>query len=152
MTGTLSHTYVAALRHGLASVPEGATLVGVARRPTGWFSAAVDENHPELGPPADLLDRVHDRREDLQLAGLCEEGAHNAAFEEVDFEGRYREHLESAAADAAVRNLLERLRGGEDLALVCFENTAKKRCHRTILLDHLAERADVTVENGAATG
>lgn len=134
MTGRLADTYVAALQHDLAEIPEGAALVGVVRRPTPWFHAAVDENVPALAPPADLLDAFGDRREALEMRGVCEEEAHNAAWGDLDFEERYREFLESDSdARDAVVALRERLDSGEDLALVCFENTAKKRCHRTIL-------------------
>lgn len=140
MTGGLHDTYVAALQHGLADVPETATLVGVVRRPTPWFHAAVDENRPALAPPPALLDEVEQRRERLAMRGLCAEEAHNAAWEGVDFGSRYREHLRSdEEARATLSDLRERLAGGESLALVCFENTAKKRCHRTALRELLVE-------------
>ena len=138
MAGSLSDTYVAAIQHDLADVPADATLVGVVRKPTPWFHAAVDENVPELGPPASLLDATKDAAEDLQLRGICDEEAHNAAWDVVDFEGRYRTYLaESIEASAAMDRLCERLETGELIALVCYENTAKKRCHRTILRDVL---------------
>ncbi|WP_081661367.1 DUF488 family protein, N3 subclade [Halopiger djelfimassiliensis] len=139
--GTLADTYVAALQHDLADVPDAATLVGVVRKPAPWFHAAVDENRPELGPPADLLESMRDREEDMKLQGLCEEGAHNAAWEQVGFGAAYREHLETAPeARAALEELTARLESGESIALVCFENTAQKRCHRTILRERLADR------------
>ncbi|GAB3665690.1 DUF488 domain-containing protein [Halopiger thermotolerans] len=141
--GVLADTYVAAIQHDLAEVPDDATYVGVVRQPAPWFHAAVDENHPELGPPADLLESMREIEEDMKMQGLCEEGAHNAAWEQVGFEEAYCDHLESSAdAQAAVEELTERLESGESLALVCFENTEKKRCHRTILRDRLAERLD----------
>ncbi|AEN06104.1 hypothetical protein Halar_2450 [halophilic archaeon DL31] len=96
-TGLLEDTYVAALQHGLGDVSE-ATLVGVVRRPTGWFRTTVDENSQTLEPPADLLDEFKQRHEDFKMQGLCDEGAHNAAWDEVGFE---------------------------------------KRCHRTLLKEHL---------------
>ena len=141
MTGRLSDTYVAAIQHDLADVPADASLVGVVRKPTQWFYAAVDENHPELGPPESLLAATKDAAEDLQLRGICEEEAHNAAWDEVGFEGRYRTYLaESAEASVAMDSLCDRLQEGESLALVCYENTAKKRCHRTILSEVLGTR------------
>lgn len=138
--GTVEHTYVAALRHDLADVTPGATLVGVVRRPTGWFHAAVDENVPALGPPEALLEEFQTRVEDLKRQGLCDEGAHNAVWEEVDFEARYRRHLAEDGADA-LGALVDRLDDGEDLVLVCFENTEQKRCHRTALVDRLREES-----------
>jgi uncharacterized protein YeaO (DUF488 family) len=136
--GTLADTYVAALQHDLADLPSGATRIGVVRKPAPWFHAAVDENVPELGPPAELLEGVRTAEDDLKMQGLCEEGAHNAAWDQVDFGERYRTHLEeSPKAQAALEELSGRLADGESLALVCYENTEKKRCHRTILRERL---------------
>ncbi|WP_247001765.1 DUF488 domain-containing protein [Halosolutus gelatinilyticus] len=141
---TLSDTYVAAIQHDRADVPPNVTLVGVVRNPTPWFHAAVDENVPELGPPRSLLDSTKDAEEDLKMQGLCEEGAHNAAWDRVGFDDRYREHLdESSEAQAAIESLADRLESGESIALVCFENTDKKRCHRTILRDRLEGSTDI---------
>jgi len=135
----LKDTYVAALQHDLVDVPSEATLVGVVRRPTGWFQSTVDENYPALGPPDNLLDEFKQRHEDFKMQGMCDEGAHNAAWDEVEFEDRYRSHLTDAAkAREAVEELTNRLRDGEQLVFVCFENTDQKRCHRTLLKEHLA--------------
>ena len=137
--GTIGETYAAALQHDLADVGD-ATLVGVVRRPTGWFRALVAENHPELGPPEALLSEVTERHEALAARGLCDEGAHNAAWEEIRFAARYREYLSnSAEAERVVADLVERVAAGEDIALVCFEGE-NKRCHRHLLREHLRER------------
>ncbi|WP_226479825.1 DUF488 domain-containing protein [Natrinema amylolyticum] len=139
-SGCLTDTYVAAIQHELVDLPADATRIGVVRKPTSWFHGTVDENLPELGPPADLLETFRQREEDMKMQGLCEEGAHNAAWDEVGFEDAYREHLEeSADAQAAIDDLESRLAAGESLALVCFENTEKKRCHRTVLRDVLSD-------------
>ncbi|SIR60755.1 DUF488 family protein, N3 subclade [Natronorubrum thiooxidans] len=139
--GALTDASVTAIQHDLAPGLDDATLIGVVRNPDPWFHAAVDENVPELGPPADLLEAMHAAEADLKMRGLCAEGAHNAAWDQVEFEQRYRECLEhSADTQAAIANLRERLESGESLALVCDENTEKKRCHRTILRARL-ERA-----------
>jgi uncharacterized protein YeaO (DUF488 family) len=142
MPGQLNHTYVAALQHDLAEVPDGATRVGVVRRPTPWFHAAIDENVAAVAPPAELLEAFKDRCEDLEMQGLCAEGAHNAAWDELEFERRYRKYLnDSTLAREALEDLRTRIAGGEDLVLVCYENTEQKRCHRTVLVDELAEAA-----------
>lgn len=128
--GSLDETYHAALQHDLVSLSGDPRLVGVVRRPTNWFRRSVDENHRELGPPADLLDAFRERHEDLRSRGMCDEGAHNAAWEELAFEERYREHLQTTAdAIAAIDDLVFRIRTGDDIVLVCFENE-NKRCHR----------------------
>jgi hypothetical protein len=137
MPGNVSETYAAALQHGLAEVPEGATLVGVVRRPTGWFRALVDENRAELGPPADLLDETKHLHERFAAQGMCDEGAHNAAWEETGFEERYLAYVkETAEARAILDSLRDRLAADEDLVLVCFEGETK-RCHRRLLVDLL---------------
>lgn len=140
-TSSIGDTYVAAIQHDLVDLSTEATLVGVVRRPTGWFRSTVDENHPSLGPPPELLDEFKQRYEDFKLQGMCDEGAHNAAWEELGFDDRYRTYLEETpAARDAVSALVNRLEAGEELTLVCFENTNKKRCHRTILHDYITGR------------
>lgn len=138
MAGTVTETYAAALQHDLVDL-EGATPVGVVRRPPGWFHATVAENHRELGPPDHLLDETKERQDEFQMAGMCETGAHNAAFEETDFAERYRAYLrDDSEAREELESLRERVRAGEDLALVCFEGD-DKACHRHALLEVLRE-------------
>lgn len=139
--GTVGETYAAALQRGLADVDD-ATLVGVARRPTRRLRALVDENHPDLGPPGALLEEIRSRREGLKVRGLCDEGAHNAAWEAARFESRYEDYV--ATADGVEKRLTElatRVREGEDIVLVCFAGE-NKRCHRYLLRDRLRERLD----------
>lgn len=134
-------TYVAALQHDLVEVPEDAALVGVVRRPTPWFWGAVDRNESAVGPPADLLDEVKDLEEEFKMAGICEEEANAAAWDEADFAERYRTFLErNEDAQAALDDFATTVREGTPVYLVCYENTAKKRCHRTILREALEER------------
>ena len=136
MAGSLTETYAAAIRHDLVAL-EDTTPVGVVRRPPGWFHAQVEENHCELGPPGDLLDETKERQADLQGAGMGETAAHNAAFEETDFAERYRTYLgRDPDALAAIEALADRVRAGEDVALVCFE-ADDKACHRHTLLEVL---------------
>jgi len=137
--GTVGETYAAALQHDLVDVGD-ATLVGVVRRPTGWFRGLVEENHPDLGPPEALLSEVNERHESLAARGMCDEGAHNAAWAETDFARRYREYLQgSDEAETAVEGLVGRITNGEDVVLVRFEGE-NTRCHRHLLVDHLRDR------------
>lgn len=136
--GTVSETYHAALAHDLVDF-EGATRVGVVRQPTAWFSGEIDENVPELGPPEELLEEFKGRHEDLKMQGMCDEGAHNAAWEDLRFEEQYRAHLDSAEARTALSRLADRAASGEDLVLVCFE-ADKKRCHRHALVNEVESR------------
>ncbi|MFP8958729.1 DUF488 domain-containing protein [Natrialbaceae archaeon A-CW3] len=137
-TGTLTDTYAAAIQHDLVDLEPDTTLLGVVRQPPPWFHTTVDVNVRALGPPSALLEEAKTADEELKMQGLCAEGAHNAAWEQVDFEARYRTHLEiDADAQDALTRLRERLASGESIALVCFENTNKKRCHRTVLREVL---------------
>ncbi len=141
MTGEVRDTYHAALQHDLVDLPEDARLVGVVRKPTPWFTQ-VDENRPELGPPADLLEETKAKTEDLKMRGMCDEGAHNAAWEETDFDERYREYVESSEeAQAALDDLATRVEGGETVVLICYEGD-DKRCHRRTVREMLAERVE----------
>ena len=136
--GRITETYVAALQHDLVDLDEDTQLVGVVRRPTRWFNPRVDENITALAPPEDLFTDFQDRRDELEAEGHSEEAAHNQAWTDVDYDRRYREHIEAAPeAQAAVNELLDRVESGADIALVCYENTEHKRCHRTVLRGHL---------------
>lgn len=132
-------TYAAALQHDQADAPDEATCVGIVRRPLPWFSGVVDENVAALGPPPELLETFQDRAQAREEVGLDEVVAHNEAWDEVDYEVRYRSHLESDEdARQAVEDLARRLRKGEAIALVCYE-APEKRCHRHLLADALAD-------------
>jgi uncharacterized protein YeaO (DUF488 family) len=136
--GTLYDTYVAALRHDLVALPSDVIKFGVVRRPTRWLHPYVDENVAALGPPDPLLDDFQARHEALQKQEFEDAEAHNRAWIDVNYDERYREHLvEPDAAMAALERLKTALRNGTDIALVCYENTESKRCHRTILRKYL---------------
>ena len=136
--GALDGTYRGAVRRDLASFPD-ATLVGVF---DGADDApAVDEGRSELALPAALHERFERRREALCARGMCEEGAHNAAWEELSVEERYEDHLATAPASDALTALERRLRDGEDLILV-GEPGENSRCHRRLLVDRLRDRLE----------
>ncbi|MFW6448174.1 MAG: DUF488 domain-containing protein [Halobacteriota archaeon] len=136
--GRLLDTYAAAIQHDLVDLPPSAHVLGVVRRPTPWLLAVVDANETALGPPPELLEAIKSRHRELQASGLDDATAHNRAMDEVDYGRRYRAHLEG---DPEATDALERVRDiladGRDVVLVCFENTAEKRCHRTILREYL---------------
>lgn len=137
MAGELFDTYVAALQHDLVNLPEGTTLLGVVRRPTPWFAGTIDENVSTLGPPASLLEETKTVTAEL-AAERSQTRAHNLAWERTAFADRYRSYLETnQEPQSALGDVSARLAAGESIALVCYENTAEKRCHREILRDYL---------------
>ena len=123
MSGAVSETYVAAIQHGLADLDGG-------REP------------PRTRPAVNLLRETKQRAGDLQLQGLCEEGAHNAAWDETNFESRYLDYLaEDEDAQRELDELAGRVADGEHAVLVCFESD-RKRCHRTLLRDRFLNRIE----------
>ncbi|MFB6307903.1 MAG: DUF488 family protein [Haloarculaceae archaeon] len=139
MSGAIRDTYLAAIQHDIVDLSGHERLVGVVRRPTGWFRSAVDENRPELGPPEELLSETKSEHERLKARGICDEEAHNAAWETTDFEERYLAHLETPSARRELDDLAERVADGETVVLVCFEGE-DKRCHRRLLRERLEKR------------
>lgn len=143
MDGSLTDTYVAALQHEIANIPEDSVKIGVVRRATPWFHAQVDRNVPALGPPASLLADVKERHEALADDGMNDAAAHNAAMDAVGYDDRYLEYLaESSDAQAAIDDVRARVTADEDVVLVCYENTDEKRCHRTLLRDRILAGID----------
>ena len=139
---TVHETYAAALQHGRDRLPAGTRLVGVVRRPMGWFHGAVDENVPSLGPPDGLLDDVKGRQEELEAEGLPDRTAIREAWDDVEFAARYGAYLDGDPdAEAAMAGLADRVRAGEDVALVCYE-APDKPCHRHLLRERLLGRLD----------
>jgi uncharacterized protein YeaO (DUF488 family) len=135
-------TYAAALQHDQAEVHGEADLVGIVRRPLPWFSGIVDENVAALGPPPELLETFRDRAQAREDVGLDDVTAHNEAWDEVDYEVRYKSHLESGEdARKALAALARRLEAGGEIALVCYE-APEKACHRHLLADTLADEVD----------
>lgn len=138
-TGQLIDTYAAALQHDLVQLPSGTRRLGVVRQPMPWLHGVIDENIAPLGPPQPLLTDMKSRQERLMARGLDEVVAHNRAMTDVDYDRRYRRHLDrSDAARAAIDRIRSTLSEGTDVALVCFENTEEKRCHRTYLRSRIA--------------
>jgi uncharacterized protein YeaO (DUF488 family) len=139
--GRLRDTYVAAIQHNLVDLSGDERLVGVVRRQMPWFQGQVDENREALAPPAGLLDEFKQRCEELEDEGRSESEAHNQAWNDVGFEDRYHRYLEETpAAQEAVTDLEELLAQGENVVLVCYENTDEKRCHRILLKEAIQQR------------
>ncbi|UIO99303.1 DUF488 domain-containing protein [Halobaculum sp. CBA1158] len=137
-----------ALTRGRADLPEGTRLVGVAPPGASGVRGVVDERRPALAPPAELLADHADAAESFRIDGLCAAGAHNAAWDRVGVDDRYRAYLAGDAdARAAVADLRSALADGDDVALVCVENTDKRRCHRTVLREVVA--GDGAVDDAA---
>jgi len=81
---------------------------------------------------------MRDAEEDMKCRASVRKGLTTPRGDQVGFGEAYREYLETDDdARAALTALDDRLASGESLALICYENTEKKRCHRTILGEFL---------------
>jgi hypothetical protein len=114
----------------------GPEWIGVVRSPPGWFRRRVDALCPELGLSAETRAALDERRRDLRMQGLCEAGAHNAAWAELAVDDRYRARLRSDPATEQVAALASR---AEPLVLATARQPGL-RCHREVLATALDAR------------
>ncbi|SEO35693.1 hypothetical protein SAMN04487948_10240 [Halogranum amylolyticum] len=136
--GSVRDTTLTALRHGLVHRSADEFVVGVVCHPPSALRAVVDECEPALAPPAEVLETFERRCEAFKRGGLCDEGAHNAAWEDVGVDDRYRDLLETdPGASDALDRLRDRLEAGQSLLLVGDEPSENRRSHRTILRERL---------------
>lgn len=126
-------TYYYALRNGKSGVEPDDIVLGVVRSPAYGISKYVDENHPELAPPRKLLRDLKLEATHPDFEDLSDAESHNRALERLDFDRRYREHLRQSERAQARMDQIRQWASEWTVWLVCFENTEKKRCHRTTL-------------------
>ncbi|MFC4549022.1 MULTISPECIES: DUF488 domain-containing protein [Halorussus] len=124
----LRHTYLAAIQHDKVEIPDEAAVFGVCRRPTRWLNAAIDENLPAVAPPDHLLSAAKI---------LTEERGHNEAWDALNFDEVYREHLRSSPDAQQTMDRIREVAESRPVYLVCFENLDDKRCHRVALVEEL---------------
>ena len=133
---------------GLGSVvepDEDDDVLGVVRYPQDFVDRVVDRNVPALAPPEQLLQAF----KAVEGAAEDDENVLNAsavAWENVDFEDRYRSHLAKNGQQQVLENVREHVRDGLDVWLVCWEKDVRY-CHRRLLADVLVDGLDVDVEH-----
>jgi len=133
---------------GLGSVvepDEDDDVLGVVRYPQDFVDRVVDRNVHALAPPEELLQAFK------AVEGAAEDDGDvpvpsRIAWEQVNFEDRYRAHLAKSGQQQVLDNVRERLRDGLDLWLVCWEKDVRY-CHRRLLADVLVDGLDVDVEH-----
>lgn len=116
------------------------TTIAVVRLPrdTG-IEEMCDEWWPALGLPERHLKRYWEYKSGFKTNSAVDD-AEERAYEEARVEHYYRRYVQkSAEAQRAIRMLVERLRDGEDITLVCFEETAQN-CHRSELRQMIESR------------
>jgi uncharacterized protein YeaO (DUF488 family) len=124
----LHDTYQAALQHDNVVPADTAFVLGVVRRTQYGFGGLVDDNWPVLAPPDALLS---------EFKAKADEVGHNEAWKAINFADQYRAYLKNDDPQQAIQNILDRLQDGQDVWLVCYENTDEKRCHRSLLKQEL---------------
>lgn len=148
----LSDTYLGALDRDGADVPPDSRLVGVPAGSSRRLRATADELRPALALPPALLDDHADAAVAFRVDGLCKSGAHNAAWDCVDFAERYRDHL---ATDADARTAIDAVRGGlaagVNVVLVGPDPVRELRSHRTVLRAVIVSAGDEGPERGSET-
>lgn len=131
---------------GLGSVvepDEDDDVLGVVRYPQDFVDRVVDRNVPALAPPEELLQ-----------AFKAVEGAAEAdgdvpvpsriAWEQVNFEDRYRSHLAKSGQQQVLENVRERVRDGLDVS----ERTVRNTLRVMVDLGHLERDDDVNPLQG----
>ncbi len=119
------------LPDGAEPTGDGPVWVGIVRSPPGWFDRRVDVDYPALGLLPETRESLDRRRRELRMQGLCAEGAHNAAWEELSVDERYRRRLSNGVSDE-VREALDSLVRREGVVLAT-DRRPGFRCHRSVL-------------------
>ncbi|WP_380675901.1 hypothetical protein [Salinigranum sp. GCM10025319] len=112
--------------------------VGVVRSPPAWFRRRVDLLRPRLGLSTETREELDRRTRDLRMQGLCEEGAHNAAWEELGIDDRYRDRL--ASGSDHLLGEFDALASRERPVVLATDRRPGFRCHRTVLASAIRER------------
>lgn len=113
-------------------------------RQTG-IDEACDEWMPELGMPKQYL-REYWQYKDGYETNSAIENPERRAWRDAQLDRRYRAHLRNSdEAQAALSSIVSRLNDGEDVTLVCYEESPE-RCHRSILVEKIEARIDSKFE------
>lgn len=101
----------------------------------------VDEWLPSLGMPEEILSKFHRRRSEYRRNSAVDD-PHNRAYDELDLDSLYREYVqESTNVQRTINQLVERVKSGEEITLVCFEGD-DERCHRHLLQQMITSRLE----------
>jgi uncharacterized protein YeaO (DUF488 family) len=140
-TGRLRGTYHAALQHGHDEPADDDLVLAVVDEQMYGIQKYTDEHWPVLAPPTEALHEFKARADEI---------GHNEAVDELGFDTRYRDHVRrDKDVHQAIDAVIDKLESGQDVWLVCYENTDEKFCHRTVLREEIKNRLN---EVGATGG
>jgi uncharacterized protein YeaO (DUF488 family) len=112
----LKESYVAKLK----TLPKNAMKIAV-----GYPSA--------FSPSETLLREFNEIKSKLMKKGINEPDARKRAWQQTDFEKRYRKEIESKPDVIDKLKEIKKLAEKKDVALYCY--CGKKPCHRFVLID-----------------
>lgn len=105
------------------------TYVGIVRSENERYLDAVTEVEQRLAPPSELFHQWWETKKRLCDEEMLETNAHNEALDRVNYFVRFEKHLNNSEQQLALQQITERVRGGEDIVLVCFCSNGEQ-CHR----------------------
>ncbi|HEU4454552.1 MAG TPA: DUF488 domain-containing protein [Longimicrobium sp.] len=127
--GTTMDAFLEALRAGGVELLVDVRAVASSRRP-GFSKTKLAENVNSIG-----IEYLH-----LRGLGTPADGRAAArAGRHEEMHAIFREHMETSAAQDDLESLIEIVRGGRRVCLLCFE-ADPAHCHRTLVADALAAR------------
>lgn len=109
------------------------TTIAIVRLPRDSDICDVcDEWEPALGMPEKNLERFLKIRAKYRMNSAIDNPG-NVAYDELRLDHVYRNYItESDKAQKAIDSIVRRVRDGENITLVCFEEEGE-RCHRHVL-------------------
>jgi len=117
----------------------GTTYIGIANTEHDDYLDSVDETEDRLAPPGDLFWQWYNTRRNLMDEGMIEANAHNEALDRIDYFERFESYLNESEPQTAITQIVERVRDGEDIVLVCYCGGAKQ-CHRHTVAKRIRAR------------
>jgi hypothetical protein len=122
-------------------VSSDATFIGVVSKPTEEMKELTDEIMPCLGMPEKYLSKFLKRRSEYRMNSAIDNPT-NRAYDDLELDDKYTEHVrDSEKAQSAIASLVSRLDDGEEVTLVCYEES-HQRCHRHLLMEMIDSRSE----------
>ncbi|MGQ4557663.1 DUF488 family protein, N3 subclade [Halobellus sp. GM3] len=129
-------TYFSALANGDVEPASESKVLAVVRRDLpDWAEGLVDRHVPTLAPPDDLRDSYKTVEEAADRDGHVE--PRRIAWESVDFEDRYHEHLDTGPTQQVLEAVKQEATQ-RAVWLVCWEGS-ERWCHRRLLRQRLQD-------------
>jgi phage-related protein len=119
------------------SLPNDAVLYAVVR-PLCSFASLVDRNLSALAPSRELLESLEREKRDRKMSGMCEEGAHNSAWKDLNIGERYIDELR-ASEDARDRFRMVVEEAAEGDVYLVAPVSPRKRSHADVLARRASE-------------